>query len=319
MKLMVFLWIACLLACNLNDKTLVKGSLQNHKGKKVYFEICGQDTTIGVTLDSTGSFEANLPLKEAGYVRLANGKAVFPLYLLPGKEVQVKVNVEKVQNGDYSAVELIKGDNPETRMMVEYYQKQWFPSTQEMFVLPPVQFKQMVDSIVRFNDAVISNFVKKTPCDPEFERLFRIQVKVPLAASYFYYPMYHSLLNREDQSEMPENFNIFDEMLPKNDIDIYRKIYRYKIYEVSYWNNLLVGKLENLMSKPGQFVNTYIDELNKLGLHQHIRDDVGNNFVMQYYKELPRDAVQVMRNRYKEVVSNPVCQEKIEEAFQLLD
>ena len=317
MRLMIFLWIACLLACNSNDKTPVKGDLQNYKGKKVYFEICGQDTTIAVVLDSVGAFEANLPLKEAGYVRLANGKAAVPLYLRPGKNLQVKMDVRKVQNGDYKSVEFLQGDCAETQMMLDYYQKQWFPSTQEMFVLPPADFKQMMDSIVRYNDAIITEFVKKTPCDPEFERLFRIQVKVPLAASYFYYPMYHSLLNREDQSEEPDHFNIFDEMLPKNDIGVYQKVYRYKIYEVSYWNNLLGEKLADLMSEPERFVNAYINELNKLGLHQQIRDDVGNNFVMQYYNELPEDARQVLQNRYKEVVSNPVYQEKIEETFQV--
>ena len=145
----MFLWIACLLACNSNDRTPVRGNLQNCKGKKVYFEICGQDTTITVALDSVGNFEINLPLREAGYVRLANGKAAFPLYLQPGEKVQVKMDVEKVQNGDYKSVELVEGNNPETRMMVDYYEKQWFPSTQEMFVLPPVDFKQMMDSIVR--------------------------------------------------------------------------------------------------------------------------------------------------------------------------
>lgn len=317
MRLMMFLWIACLLACNSNDKTPVKGDLQNYKGKKVYFEICGQDTTIAVVLDSMGAFEANLPLKEAGYVRLANGKAAVPLYLRPGKNLQVKMDVRKVQNGDYKSVEFLQGDCAEIQMMLDYYQKQWFPSTQEMFVLPPADFKQMMDSIVRYNDAIITEFVKKTPCDPEFERLFRIQVKVPLAASYFYYPMYHALLNREEESEVPDHFNIFDEMLPKNDVDVYRKVYRYKIYEVSYWNNLLGERLAGLMSEPERFVNAYMDELNKLALHEQIRDDVGNNFVMQYYNELPEDARQVLRNRYKEVVSNPVYQEKIEETFQV--
>ena len=313
---MMFLWIACLLACNSNDRTPVRGNLQNCKGKKVYFEICRQDTTITVALDSVGNFEINLPLREAGYVRLANGKAAFPLYLQPGEKVQVKMDVEKVQNGDYKSVELVEGNNPETRMMVDYYEKQWFPSTQEMFVLPPVDFKQMMDSIVRHNDAIITNFVKKTPCDPEFERLFRIQVKVPLAASYFYYPMYHSLLNREDQSEEPDHFNIFDEMLPKNDIGVYQKVYRYKVYEVSYWNNLLGEKLAGLMSEPEQFVNAYIDELNKLGLHEQIRDDVGNNFVMQYYNELPEEAVLILKSRYKEIVVNPKYLKEIERVFQ---
>lgn len=146
--------------------------------------------------------------------------------------------------------------------------------------------------------------------------MFRIQVKVPLAASYFYYPMYHSLLNREDQSEEPDHFNIFDEMLPKNDIGVYQKVYRYKVYEVSYWNNLLGEKLAGLMSEPEQFVNAYIDELNKLGLHEQIRDDVGNNFVMQYYNELPEEAVLILKSRYKEIVVNPKYLKEIERVFQ---
>lgn len=54
----------------------------------------------------------------------------------------------------------------------------------------------------------------------------------------------------------------------KNDIGVYQKVYRYKVYEVSYWNNLLGEKLAGLMSEPEQFVNAYIDELNKLGLHE---------------------------------------------------
>ena len=262
MKWYIALWIACLWACNPIHGVKVSGDLLHYKVDKLYFEICGQDTTITVALDSTGNFETILPLKEAGYVRLANGKAAFPLYLLPGKSVRLKMDMKRVQEGDYESVEFLEGDNPETRMMVDYYQKQWFPSTQEMFVLPPDDFKQFMDSIVRFNDRIISAFVKKNTCDPAFVQLFRIQVKVPLAASYFYYPMYHSLLNREDKSETPADFNIFDRMLPKNDINVYRSVYRYKIYEVSYWNNLLGEKLADLMSEPERFVNAYIDELN---------------------------------------------------------
>ena len=75
-------------ACNPIHGVKVSGDLLHYKVDKLYFEICGQDTTITVALDSTGNFETILPLKEAGYVRLANGKAAFPLYLLPGKSVR---------------------------------------------------------------------------------------------------------------------------------------------------------------------------------------------------------------------------------------
>ena len=74
------LWIACLWACNPINGVKISGNLLHYKGNKLYFEVCGQDTTIAVALDSTGAFEADLPLVKAGYVRLANGKAAFPLF-----------------------------------------------------------------------------------------------------------------------------------------------------------------------------------------------------------------------------------------------
>lgn len=81
MKWCIGLWIACLWACNPINGVKISGDLLHYKGDKLYFEICGQDTTIAVVLDSTGAFEVDLPLEKAGYIRLANGKAAFPLYL----------------------------------------------------------------------------------------------------------------------------------------------------------------------------------------------------------------------------------------------
>ena len=62
--------------------------------------------------------------------------------------------------------------------------------------------------------------------------------------------------------------------------------------------------------------SSYIDELNKLGLHEQIRDDIGNNFVMQYYNELPEEAVLILKSRYKEIVVNPKYLKEIERVFQ---
>ena len=79
---------------------------------------------------------------------------------------------------------------------------------------------------------------------------------------------------------------------------------------------MLGEKLAGLMSEPERFVNAYINELNKLGLHELIRDDIGNNFVMQYYNELPEEAVLILKNRYKEIVVNPKYLKEIERIFQ---
>lgn len=319
MKLVIIFLIACLWACNqsVSMEAEVSGKLSNYKGKKVFFEICGRDSVVKSDIDTAGYFAVRFDMPEGSYVRMVNGKAVLPLYVAPGSKMRIEMDAEQVKDGKYETVVFKEGDNKETRMLLDYYQKQWFPATQEMFVLPPAEFKQMIDSVIRFNDQVIDQFLVSDAAlyDSAFVKMFKLQIKVPFAASYYYYPMYHSLMNPSDSSEVPADFNLFDKILPKNNPMIYNGVYRYKTYEVSYWNNLLSQKLQAVAGEPQQFFNAYIDELNKLNLNQQIRDDVGNNLIMQYAGSVPKEVLDIFKNRYKEIVANPRYRQEIEKVL----
>ena len=78
MKWCIGLWIACLWACNPINGVKISGDLLHYKGDKLYFEICGQDTTIAVVLDSTGAFEVDLPLEKAGYIPVSYTHLTLP-------------------------------------------------------------------------------------------------------------------------------------------------------------------------------------------------------------------------------------------------
>ncbi len=66
-----------------------------------------------------------------------NGKAAFPLYLAPGMKLRVEMDAAKIKNGEYGSVVFPEGINKETRMMIHYYENQWFPSTEELFIYTP--------------------------------------------------------------------------------------------------------------------------------------------------------------------------------------
>ena len=261
-RIVVCLLIACFGACNqrVNEDVVLQGQLMHYKGDKVYFEMAGVDSLLSTPLDSTGCFFIRFPLERSIYVRVMNGKATFPLYLAPGVKVRMEMDVDRVKQGEYGSVVFPDGINKETRMMVQYYENQWFPSTQEMFVYPPEDFKKLMDSLVSYNDRLIDDFLVENPgeYDRRFVDLFKIQIKVPFAMSYFYYPAYHALLNPEDDSEIPADFNIFDTLLPKNDSIIYQQVYRYKTYEVSYWNQCLLQELSAWSDEPAQFFELYL-------------------------------------------------------------
>ena len=130
--IVIILWIACLGACNpdVKQKVTVNGKLTNYKGNKIYFEISGRDSLVKAELDSAGRFSACLELDEGTYVRLMNGKAAFPLYLAPGMKLRVEMDAAKIKNGEYGSVVFPEGINKETRMMIHYYENQWFPYTE---------------------------------------------------------------------------------------------------------------------------------------------------------------------------------------------
>lgn len=314
--IVVILWIVCLGACNPNvkQKVAVDGRLTNYKGNKVYFEISGRDSLVKAELDSAGGFSACLDLDEGTYVRLMNGKAAFPLYLVPGMKLRIEMDAAKVQSGEYASVVFPEGINKETRMMVHYYENQWFPSTEELFIYPPAEFKELMDTIVGYNDGLIEDFLQADSVgyNRDFVNLFKLQVKVPLAVSYLYYPVYHALLNPQDQSGVPGDFNIFDKMLPKNDSVIYNRVYRYKTYEVSYWNGEIARELKDFSGDPAQYFNAWFDKLSALHLYPQIAGDVAYSFIIQHAKEMSPEAKEVIKNRYKEVVIHPGHNKQIE-------
>lgn len=296
------------------DYALVKGTVKNQDSPKVYVQIFGNDKVEILEVDDKGNFEGKINMNDFAYARICNGKkAAIPAYIAPGVELSLTFDVAEVKNGNFSGVKVKGKDTEETEMMVKYYQKQIFPQTQELFVLKPVDFRNKMTEITAANEKIVDDFVSKNKgLNPEFVRLFKLQIQVPLASSYFYYPMYHNMMAPNDKSEVPADFNIFDDKLPKNDVNVYSKVYRYKTYEVSYWNNYLLSQVAHLQGDMEKFFSTYMDKLEALKLNQMIQDDIANNLIFQNYKGVPDNIKEILKKRYKELIKNPQYLSNIE-------
>ncbi len=270
-------------ACNPKEQTEVslRGRIDNRLGDKVVLDVCGQDSVFEVPLNAEGRFAFNVKLANGKYARLLNGKAVFPLYLAPGMEMELEVDAQEVKRGNYTSVTLGKGISKETQMMAHYYEHQWFPSSQEMFSQEPDDYRKLLQAVVNHNDSIIDAFLKQDSekYDQRFVKLFKLQIKVPLAVSCFYYPTYHNLLGARSDKELSEYIDVFDKMLPKNDSAVYNNVYRYKTYEVAYWNNIVTDALVDVADE--DIVNAYFDKLEELNVLPQIRRDAARIFFMQ--------------------------------------
>lgn len=295
--------IACLVACNTSIKREVSlnGQIKNPLSKNVVLDVCGQDSVFEASLDADGRFTFRVEVSEGKYVRLLNGKAAFPLYLAPGMEIDLEMDAQKVKEGNYTSVIFGKGSNKEIQMMTHYYEHQWFPSSQEMFSQEPDNYRKLLNAVVSYNDSIIDAFLKKDEgkYDQRFVELFKLQVKVPLAVSCFYYPMYHSLMSQENVENLPEYVDVFDEVLPKNNRYIYNNVYRYKTYEVAYWNHKVAAALADVAEE--DIVNAYFDKLEELNVLPEIRRDAAGIFFTQEVTGLSQAEKDLIKKRMEEL------------------
>lgn len=301
---MACMFFACHSIIIAQKNAIISGKVKNPIKNKITIDIPSYNKRISLDLDKKGKFSEEFEVKNAVYARISNGKATIPAYLSPGTNLKVTFDARKLSKKDYKNVS-INCKNPETKMMINYYSKQLFPASEEMFGLTPKEFKKKMKYVANHNDSIISVYSKKNKyIDTAFVNLFRIQVKVPLAISYFYYPTYHAMMVPDDKSEYPENFNIFDDTLPKNNLKIYNSVYRYKTYVVSFWNLALSSYASKENAKGIDFINNYIDILKKMKLKQAIKDDVANNFIKENYKKSSNEGKEIIKKRYSEILKN---------------
>lgn len=306
-KLLIILGLACSIwACQANNEALISGTITNPVGDKVYVQIHGQDKPVTLSIDSIGYFEGSIQIKDAIYGRIANGKAKLPVYINSGVNLKVNFDTKDVAHGDYSNVKIEGEKVKETQMMVNYYQNQMFPSSKELFVLSPIDFKNKIKEAISHNEMLVNNFVSvNSDLDLHFIDLFKIQIQLGLASSFFYYPMYHSMFAPNDKSAVPADFNYLIAKLPQNNIEVYNKVPRYKTYEVTIWNNQILEKIAPLREDTEKYFNAYVDEIKKLDIHSEIKEDVANNLLANNYKPAPENVKEIFRARYKELLVNP--------------
>ena len=290
---------------NKSGYALLSGDIKNFEGHKAAINIVNGNRVLPIKFDKKGHFENRIMMKDMSYVRVMVGKSTVPVYLAPKVKLRLRFDVENVLKGDYSEVKIKGNATIETIMLLKYFENQLYPSSQTAFKLLPIDFKNRMTEVSEHNLSIIDKFAQKhKSINSKFVAMFKLQSLVSLTPFVFSYPMYHHMMVPNDKSEYPEGFNIIDNKLPKNDIYVYNSVYRYKIYEVSYWNNYLLAKIDNLKSDLVTFFNAYIDELLSLKLNFQIQDDVANNMIMQNYRDAPENIKDIFKSRYKEIISS---------------
>ena len=83
---------------------------------------------------------------------------------------------------------------------------------------------------------------------------------------------------------------------------IYNKVYRYKTYEISYWNEKIAQELKDFSGEPAQYFNVWFDKLSALHLCPQIAGDVAHSFIMRHAKEMTPEVKEIVRSRSKGVL-----------------
>jgi len=233
---------ACVFAKDTNF--IIKGNGSFLNDKSVSIEIPASDTTINISV-SEGHFSQELSIDQGQYARLLIGKQVFPLWLKPKGKLKLNLKINNLDFTTFKDIVLNPQKNQETLLMNDFYAVQELPQKEEIFPLVPEEFKAQIIAYNAKNIGMVDDLtVLYSKVDTAFVRLFKYQTQVPLAFNYFYYPQFHHMMNPNDESDIPEDFNIFNTLLPKNDLYVYSNVYRYPLYENSYWHNSILAEID---------------------------------------------------------------------------
>ena len=297
---------ATLFACNPEPIAKISGTIANEAAEQIIVTNFLRDSADTISI-SEGTFSASIDVAEPGMYNLSNGKYGLQLYLKPGTDITINLDIEQLKAGAYSDIVISGKGSGESAFMLALRAKSnaVMKDLRNLLSLPADSFKTLM---VKHNEEVIGaiDSFKRAGASSEhfYERISLIK-KIENSEKYMYYDMYHARLAPKDTLPIPDEFKTVGDEIPLDNKTYFEELKTYKYFV-----------LQKHDSKMGQFIgdaelekgsveeaNAKFDYLIKLDVGQEVKDILGNRLIGSYTYE--NDQVkEVYASRYAEVIKD---------------
>jgi len=193
-------------------------------------------------LDENNAFSITISLPDAriGFIRI--GTSQFPIYMIPGGNVQITHDAL-----DAESLPVVSGENAEETNFIfalmeknrESYGREWLFAT---FALEPQEFLVAIEKAYDEKMAFLKDYEDYRRLDRDFRRMMEADFLFDKNLSKVNYPNYFSFISQGAQPELPEGF--FDFLSDKklfNDKHLSSQTY------VAFINSVLEKKVVDLL------------------------------------------------------------------------
>lgn len=191
--------------------------------------------TIDIKPDGSFNFTGSADVPGDYYLRLEKG--VIPVYLAPGKELEVSVDPENTEITSFSGS--LADENKFIKKANEMG-KENSAFVRKYYEVPAEDYLRGMDSLRKAEDKFLEDFIQNNPgLSEEFVESRRILNKFSYYSSLLNYENIHSYYTGDETVELPEGWYDF-----LNDIDIDRPEYLNVPVSLSVINTIINKKIE---------------------------------------------------------------------------
>jgi VCBS repeat-containing protein len=228
-----------LFACNQKDPSQVQfnGTIENPEGKTIVVNSSSQSDTL--TLDENGNFQGTLSLSKATYATLKHGKENTKMFLIPGKDLQIKLNTQ-----EFDESLTYEGENADIN---NYLAKLFLlnetitPDIRKLFSMEEAAFISKIDSIYEVKLRLFNELKNQNPkLDPNFTKYETARLLYDWAKNYSWYPGYYAYLSGNREYQPSEQFNSYRKKINLNNAEI---------LEVEEYQNFISEHIGSLAEK----------------------------------------------------------------------
>lgn len=312
---------AGIIACNPKPVANIKGSIQNKEADVIIVsnQLLKSNDTLKI-VDNT--FSASLKVEQPGIYDFRHGKYGFQMYLKPGTQMQIDLDMAKLKEGDFSKIAISGKGTDETKLMmkVSALNAGVMSSLRGMLALPSDSFETAINKYKQELTATIDSFKATGNASKHFLDRINTMASIQTSEKYMYYTMYHPRFAPNDTSSIPTAFfEAGNDIALDNDM-FFNEMNTYKYFVLKKHESQIAAMLKKDGIEPNSAVEAtrHMDLIANLDVNQAVKDELGKKLISGY-TFVTDEVKEVYKNRYAEIIKNQEFISEFESTLEKLE
>ncbi len=320
-NLLILALFAGIIACNPKPIAKINGSIQNKEVDEIIVsnQLLKSNDTLKI---ADSSFSATLKVDQPGIYDFRNGKYGFQVYLKPGIEIKIDLDIANLKEGDYSKIAISGKGTDETKLMlkVSALNASVMSELRNMLALPPDSFETSINNYKQELTTTIDSFKAAGNAGKHFLDRINTIASIQISEKYMYYIMYHPRFAPNDTTSIPSAFFEAGNDIALDNEQFFNEMNTYKYFVLQKHDSQIAEMLkkEGIEQNSVDEASRHIDIIANLDVTQSVKDELGNQLISGY--TYATDEVKdVYQKRYTEIIKNQEYISEFKSTLQKLE